>query len=98
LSVPLLILYCAADEATIRARLAAREGDPSAISDARLAQWPALRDAFEPPGDGEAAALDTTTAPDAVADAAIALVRGLWTGADERGQSVAPASTKRNSR
>ncbi|HEY8293550.1 MAG TPA: AAA family ATPase, partial [Thermomicrobiales bacterium] len=47
--VPLRMLVCEADEATIQARLAARAHDPQAISDARLALWAALCAAFVEP-------------------------------------------------
>src|SRR4029077_4267918 len=36
----LLVVVCHADEATLRARLAAREHDPECVSDARLELWP----------------------------------------------------------
>jgi uncharacterized protein len=45
----LLVLHCRADDATIRARLAAREHDPLTVSDARLELWPALRRVYTPP-------------------------------------------------
>jgi aminoglycoside phosphotransferase family enzyme/predicted kinase len=45
----LLVLHCQADESTIRARLVAREHDPTVVSDARLELWPALRRAYTPP-------------------------------------------------
>ena len=45
----LLVLHCRADDATIRARLAARERDPLNVSDARLDLWPALQRAYTPP-------------------------------------------------
>lgn len=47
--VPLRVLVCEADEATLKARLAARAHDPQAVSDARLALWPSLRAAFVEP-------------------------------------------------
>jgi len=46
----LIILYCQADDATLRARLAAREHEPFTVSDARLPLWAALRAAFVAPG------------------------------------------------
>ncbi|MDQ6601669.1 MAG: AAA family ATPase, partial [Chloroflexota bacterium] len=46
---PLRVFVCEADEATIQARLATRAHDPHAVSDARLALWPALRAAFVEP-------------------------------------------------
>jgi aminoglycoside phosphotransferase family enzyme/predicted kinase len=45
----LVVLECQADEATLRARLAAREHDPETVSDARLPLWSALRAAYVPP-------------------------------------------------
>jgi hypothetical protein len=47
--VRLIVFVCEADEATIRQRLAVRANDATAVSDARLANWPALRDAFNDP-------------------------------------------------
>jgi aminoglycoside phosphotransferase family enzyme/predicted kinase len=49
--VRLAVFVCEADEATIRARLAARAADPNTVSDARLTLWPALRDAFVDPAE-----------------------------------------------
>jgi hypothetical protein len=64
-----VLLYCQTDEATVRERLAGRAGDPSVVSDARLEQWPALRDAFQQPLEDEAvheietgASIDQSTA------------------------------------
>ena len=48
----LVILYCQADDATLRARLAAREHEPFTVSDARLPLWAALRASFVPPEHG----------------------------------------------
>ncbi|MGN6812686.1 MAG: AAA family ATPase [Thermomicrobiales bacterium] len=48
-SARLVALECQADEATLRARLAARAQDPETVSDARLSLWPALRAAYVPP-------------------------------------------------
>ncbi len=45
----LIVVVCRADEATIRARLAARSNDPLTTSDARLELWPALRGTFVEP-------------------------------------------------
>jgi len=45
----LLLLHCQADDAILRARLAARAQDPLVVSDARLSLLPALRAAFVPP-------------------------------------------------
>jgi uncharacterized protein len=43
LGARLVVFHCRADDATIRARLRARERDPLAVSDARPDLWPALR-------------------------------------------------------
>jgi aminoglycoside phosphotransferase family enzyme/predicted kinase len=51
LGVPLTIFLCRTDEATIIARLAARNQNVSEISDARLEDWPALRAAFSEPNE-----------------------------------------------
>ena len=57
----LIVFVCEADEATIQARLAARATDATAVSDARLTVWPALRDAFVNPTElGHAMRLDMT--------------------------------------
>jgi aminoglycoside phosphotransferase family enzyme/predicted kinase len=59
--VPLVVFVCEADEATIRQRLAARASDAAAVSDARLTNWPALRDAFSDPDElRDAVRLDMT--------------------------------------
>jgi predicted kinase len=69
----LLVLYCRADEATLRARLAARASDPAAVSDARLEHWPALRARFSEPSElTEAVSLDATLPLDAVVTQALA--------------------------
>jgi uncharacterized protein len=47
----LVVLECCANEATLRARLAARADDPASVSDARLEQWPALQAAYEAPSE-----------------------------------------------
>jgi predicted kinase len=57
----LVVLVCEADEATIQSRLAARAIDAGVVSDARLTNWPALRDAFVDPADmPQAVRLDMT--------------------------------------
>jgi predicted kinase len=64
----LVVLVCQADEAELRARLAARgRGPPRApdASDARLELWPALRAAFSEPAEVRGAVLLDTTAPPA---------------------------------
>ncbi len=49
--VRLITVHCQADEGVIRARLAARERDTQAVSDARLERWPALHAAYSPPSE-----------------------------------------------
>lgn len=74
----LVLLFCLADEATIRARLAGRAGDVAVVSDARLEHWPALRDAFQPPSAGEGACtIDTSASAEQAATAAVDLLRDL---------------------
>jgi aminoglycoside phosphotransferase family enzyme/predicted kinase len=82
----LVILVCTTDEATTLARLRAREGDPTVESDARLAQWPALRAAFVPPDElPEAVTIDTTASIGDAADQALAALMGIGgTMNDER--------------
>lgn len=79
LGVPLLVLVCTADDATIRARLAARDVTPDSASDARLALWPALRAGYEDPTDlPDAVEVDTSgTFANAVMSARQAVFRGL---------------------
>lgn len=73
LGVRLVVLVCEADEATIRARLAARAHDPSVISDARLEMWPDLRAAFTEPNElPDALRLDMTMPMDIVVARVIA--------------------------
>ncbi|MGD9892953.1 MAG: AAA family ATPase [Dehalococcoidia bacterium] len=73
----LVLLSCQADEATIRRRLAARADDSSTVSDARLEQWPALRDAFQPPRDDENAhVIDTGGSLDQTTAQALRALRG----------------------
>jgi aminoglycoside phosphotransferase family enzyme/predicted kinase len=68
----LVILYCQADDATLRARLAAREHDPFTVSDARLPLWAALRASFVPPvAAPELLALDMAGPFDAALDRAL---------------------------
>jgi aminoglycoside phosphotransferase family enzyme/predicted kinase len=47
----LIALVCRADDGTLRARLAAREGEGRTTSDARLEIWPALRAAYSEPAE-----------------------------------------------
>jgi uncharacterized protein len=53
LDVPLRILLCRADDATLKARLAGRATEPGVVSDARLELWPELRAAFADPQEDE---------------------------------------------
>ncbi|HEX5504384.1 MAG TPA: AAA family ATPase [Thermomicrobiales bacterium] len=75
LGVRPVVFVCGADDATLRARLAAREGDAATASDARLAHWPALRAAYSAPAEWPAAIPLDTTRPlaDTVAPALAAL-------------------------
>lgn len=59
----LVALYCQAGERATLARLAARERAPDTVSDARLEQWPALRDAFREPVEWPDALVIDTTRP-----------------------------------
>jgi aminoglycoside phosphotransferase family enzyme/predicted kinase len=73
--VRLIVLHCQADDATIRARLAAREHDPLTASDARLELWPALRRAYTPPDEiPGVVAIDMTAPLDAALARALAAV------------------------
>jgi hypothetical protein len=75
LGVPLVALVCRADEAVVKRRLAAREGDRSAVSDARLDLWPSLRVAFvEPTEWPDAVSIDTTAPLEACVALAISAV------------------------
>jgi uncharacterized protein len=68
----LVVFVCEADEATIRARLAARATDAGVVSDAGLTHWPALRDAFADPADmPQAVRLDMTPPEADVLDRAL---------------------------
>jgi hypothetical protein len=62
----LVVLVCRADEARLRARLAARASEPAGApttSDARLELWPALRAAYSQPTEVRGAAVLETVAP-----------------------------------
>jgi hypothetical protein len=61
----LVMQQCQADDATLRARLAAREDAPTTVSDAWLPLWPALRAAFVPPDRREVVAIDMAGSFDA---------------------------------
>jgi predicted kinase len=69
--VRLVVFVCETDEVTIQQRLAARATDPDVVSDARLTNWPALRDAFRDPIEiRDAVRLDMTgTESETLADA-----------------------------
>ncbi len=57
----LIVFHCQVDDATIQARLAARERDNLTVSDARLDLWPALRRAYTPPDEiPDAVGIDMT--------------------------------------
>jgi predicted kinase len=73
----LVVVVCQADEAVLRARLAARAADPNRVSDARLELWPALRAAFNQPTElTDLLTVDTTLPLQQVVDQVLALVRG----------------------
>jgi aminoglycoside phosphotransferase family enzyme/predicted kinase len=77
LGVPLTIFLCRVDEATILARLAARDQNAGEISDARLEHWPALRGAFSEPDEiTDVVAVDSGASVErAVEEALVALRR-----------------------
>ena len=76
----LVVLVCRADEALIRARLAARASDPAGAagaSDARVELWPALRAAFAAPAELRGTTvLDTSAPPGETVRRAVDAVRG----------------------
>jgi uncharacterized protein len=77
LSVPLIVLVCRADEAIVRARLAARAQRPLEVSDARLEHWPALRAAFSEPDEmPNTVTIDSGTSIERAVDEALAILRG----------------------
>jgi aminoglycoside phosphotransferase family enzyme/predicted kinase len=72
----LVVLVCRADEAVLRARLAARVQEPGTTSDARLAVWPALRAAFvEPEQVFPTHSVDTQQGVDASLRQALAIIK-----------------------
>jgi len=80
----LLFVACNADEATLRARLAARLRDPNRVSDAHPGLWPAMRAAYIPPTElTDVVTVDTTQTLDQVVQQILAGVRGS-TGATRR--------------
>jgi aminoglycoside phosphotransferase family enzyme/predicted kinase len=78
----LLFIVCHADDATLRARLAARESDPHRVSDARLGLWPALRAAYVPPTETpDVVTVDTTQSLDRVLDQILTAIGSPTSGA-----------------
>jgi aminoglycoside phosphotransferase family enzyme/predicted kinase len=79
LDVPLRVVLCRADDATLKARLAGRASEPGVVSDARLELWPELRAAFKDPEpeDGLLQIDATRTAEDALELALDALRESL---------------------
>ena len=70
-----MIVVCRADEAVLRARLAARASAPRTTSDARLELWPALRAAFVEPAELPGTiSVDTTRPLQHIADEVVAVV------------------------
>lgn len=74
LGVPLVVLVCQADDATLQARLAARTDENADASDARLALWPALRAAYVAPAELREAVMLETVAPGATVEQALAVI------------------------
>jgi uncharacterized protein len=73
----LVVLVCRADEALLRARLAARASEPDGTSDARLELWPALRAAYAAPAEVPGhVLLDTGAPPEETVRRAVDAVRG----------------------
>ncbi len=71
LGMPLAFLACQAAEPVLVARLRARRAGPS-VSDARLENWPALRDAYQPPREiVDVVAIDTQVGPATAVEAAM---------------------------
>ena len=76
--VPFFFLHCQAPDTVVKARLATRQRDPKAISDASWETYVAQKRDFEPPVDVPGAALvnlDTSGAPREVVARAM---RGLY--------------------
>lgn len=75
LGVPLLPILCHADDAILVARLTARDRVPHVVSDARLALWPQLRQAFvEPVELPGLVTIDTTQAAADSVEQVVALI------------------------
>jgi hypothetical protein len=71
-----VVSFCPAPQPPPPARLRARDAEPGAVSDARLAQWPALRDAFREPTEfPDAVAIDTTASADDATEQAMDALR-----------------------
>jgi predicted kinase len=78
----LVVFCCRADEARLRARLAARATGPAGASDARLELWPALREAFVAPAElPGVVGLDTGANPEETVRQALGVVRERGAGA-----------------
>src|SRR5919199_1349664 len=76
LGARLVVLVCQADEALLRARLAARESDAQTASDARLAIWPEMRAAYTEPTElVEATPVDAAAQPETMLARALTVVR-----------------------
>jgi aminoglycoside phosphotransferase family enzyme/predicted kinase len=74
--VRLVMLWCDADDAAIRRRLAARAEDEGTVSDARLEHWPALRAVFHAPEHDEGVVVvESGSSLDVSLEQAIAAVR-----------------------
>jgi ribose 1,5-bisphosphokinase PhnN len=73
---PLRVLLCRADDATLKARLAARATERGVVSDARLEQWPQLRAAFKAPNELDVVLeIDASGTPEQMQDQALTLLR-----------------------
>jgi predicted kinase len=76
LDVPLRILLCRADDATLKARLAGRATERGVVSDARLELWPQLRAAFaDPQEDEDVVQIDATASAEETLEQAVAALR-----------------------
>jgi aminoglycoside phosphotransferase family enzyme/predicted kinase len=76
LGVRPVLFICRTDEATTLLRLRARDHDETSVSDARIEQWPALRDAFEEPVElSDALVVDTSTSMEDAVEWAMAALR-----------------------
>jgi predicted kinase len=76
LDVPIRIVLCRADDATLKARLAGRATERGVVSDARLELWPELRAAFaDPQGDEDVLNVDATGSAEQTLEQALAALR-----------------------